>query len=38
MTFKELGIKKEFIEGLNELGILIPSEIQKTNHSNFISR
>ncbi|MEE9348792.1 MAG: DEAD/DEAH box helicase [Flavobacteriaceae bacterium] len=29
MTFKELGIKKEFIEGLNELGILIPSEIQK---------
>jgi len=28
MTFKDLGVKKEFIEGLNELGIIIPSEIQ----------
>ncbi len=29
MTFKQLGVRKDFIEGLAELGIKIPTEIQK---------
>ncbi len=29
MTFNQLGVKKEFIQGLNELGINTPSEIQE---------
>ena len=28
-TFLDLGIQKEYIKGLNELGIKIPSEIQE---------
>ena len=28
-TFSALGIRKEYIQGLNELGIKIPSEIQE---------
>ena len=27
-NFKELGIRKDLIEGLDELGILVPTEIQ----------
>ena len=28
-NFKELGVRLEFIKGLNDLGILNPTEIQK---------
>ena len=28
-NFKTLGVKPEFIEGLNDLGIINPTEIQK---------
>jgi len=28
-NFKELGVRTEFIKGLNDLGILNPTEIQK---------
>ena len=28
-TFLELGVHKEFIQGLKELGIKVPTEVQK---------
>ena len=30
-NFEKLGIRKEFIKGLNELGIQQPTEIQRGN-------
>ena len=35
-TFRDLGVRKEFIDSLKELNITTPSDIQEKNNPGFI--